>query len=47
MKTFTKIALAIGLVFATSAYADEYIDTLNILKDKGVFIGFGILNFSD
>jgi phosphate-selective porin OprO/OprP len=36
MKTFTKIALAIGLVFATSAYADEYIDTLNILKDKGV-----------
>jgi len=36
MKTFTKIALAMSLVFATSAYADEYIDTLNILKDKGV-----------
>ena len=36
MKTFTKIALAMSLVFATSAYADEYIDTLNILKDKGI-----------
>ena len=36
MKTFTKIALAMSLVFATSAYADEYIGTLNILRDKGV-----------
>jgi phosphate-selective porin OprO/OprP len=36
MKTFTKIALAMSLVFATSAYADEYVDTLNILRDKGV-----------
>ena len=36
MKTFTKIALAMSLVFATSAYADEYIDTLKILRDKGI-----------
>ena len=36
MKTFTKIALALSLAFAAPAYADEYIDTLNILKDKGV-----------
>lgn len=36
MKTLTKIALAMSLVFATSAYADEYVETLNILRDKGV-----------
>jgi len=36
MKTFTKIALAIGLVFSVPAYADEYLDTLNILRDKGI-----------
>lgn len=36
MKTFTKIALAISLAFSIPAYADEYIDTLNILRDKGV-----------
>jgi phosphate-selective porin OprO/OprP len=36
MKTLTKIALAISLAFSVSAYADEYIDTLNILRDKGV-----------
>ena len=36
MKTFTKIALALSLAFAAPAYADEYIDTLNILRDKGV-----------
>jgi phosphate-selective porin OprO/OprP len=36
MKTFTKIALAMSLIFATSAHADEYIDTLNILRDKGI-----------
>lgn len=36
MKSFTKIALAIGLVFSVAAYADEYKDTLNILRDKGI-----------
>lgn len=36
MKTFTKIALAIALTFSIPAYADEYIDTLNILRDKGI-----------
>jgi phosphate-selective porin OprO and OprP len=36
MKTFTKIALAISLAFSIPAYADEYIDTLNILRDKGI-----------
>jgi phosphate-selective porin OprO/OprP len=36
MKTFTKIALAIGLAFSVPAYADEYLDTLNILRDKGI-----------
>lgn len=36
MKTFTKLALVISLAFAAPAYADEYIDTLNILRDKGV-----------
>jgi len=36
MKAFTKIALAIGLVFAAPAYADEYKDTLNILREKNV-----------
>ena len=36
MKTFTKIALAISLAFSVPAYADEYLDTLNILRDKGI-----------
>jgi phosphate-selective porin OprO/OprP len=36
MKTITKLALAITLAMAAPAYADEYIDTLNILRDKGV-----------
>ena len=36
MKTLTKIALTLSLAFAAPAYADEYIDTLNILRDKGV-----------
>ena len=36
MKTFTKIALALSLAFAAPAYADEYLDTLNILRDKGI-----------
>jgi phosphate-selective porin OprO/OprP len=36
MKTFTKIALAISLALSTPAYADEYLDTLNILRDKGI-----------
>ncbi len=36
MKTFTKIALAVSLAFSIPAYADEYIDTLNILRDKGI-----------
>lgn len=36
MKTFSKLALAIGLALAAPAYADEYVDTLNLLKDKGV-----------
>jgi phosphate-selective porin OprO/OprP len=36
MKTFTKIALALSFVFATPVYADEYLDTLNILRDKGI-----------
>jgi len=36
MKTFTKIALAISLAFSIPAYADEYKETLSILKDKGI-----------
>jgi phosphate-selective porin OprO/OprP len=36
MKTFTKIALSIVLAFSVPAYADEYLDTLNILRDKGI-----------
>jgi len=36
MKTFTKIALAISLAFSAPAYADDYLDTLKILKDKGI-----------
>jgi len=36
MKAFTKIALAISLAFSVPAYADEYLDTLNILRDKGI-----------
>jgi phosphate-selective porin OprO/OprP len=36
MKTFTKIALALSLAFAIPAYADEYVDTLNILREKGI-----------
>jgi phosphate-selective porin OprO/OprP len=36
MKTFTKLALAISLAFVIPAHADEYIDTLNILRDKGI-----------
>jgi len=36
MKTITKLALAMTLAVAAPAYADEYIDTLNILRDKGV-----------
>jgi phosphate-selective porin OprO and OprP len=36
MKTFTKIALAISLAFSVPAYADEYLDTLNILRDKSI-----------
>ena len=36
MKTFTKLALAVALVFAAPAYADDYVNTLRILKDKGV-----------
>ena len=36
MKTFTKIALAISFAFSVPAYADEYLDTLNILRDKGI-----------
>jgi phosphate-selective porin OprO/OprP len=36
MKTFTKIALAISLAFSVPAYADDYLDTLKILKDKGI-----------
>jgi hypothetical protein len=36
MKTFTKIALALSLAFSVPAYADEYVDTLNILRDKGI-----------
>ncbi len=36
MKVFTKIALSIALAFSIPAYADEYLDTLNILKDKGI-----------
>jgi phosphate-selective porin OprO/OprP len=36
MKTFTKIALALSLAFSVPAYADEYLDTLNILRDKGI-----------
>ena len=36
MKTFTKIALAIALAFSVPAYADDYLDTLKILKDKGI-----------
>jgi phosphate-selective porin OprO/OprP len=36
MKTLTKIALALSLAFSVPAYADEYLDTLNILRDKGI-----------
>jgi phosphate-selective porin OprO/OprP len=36
MKTITKLALAMTLAVAAPAYADEYISTLNILRDKGV-----------
>jgi phosphate-selective porin OprO/OprP len=36
MKTFTKLALSISLIFSVPAYADEYLDTLNILRDKGI-----------
>jgi phosphate-selective porin OprO/OprP len=36
MKTFTKIALSLALAFSIPAYADEYLDTLKILKDKGI-----------
>jgi len=36
MKTFTKIALAIALTFSIPAYADDYLDTLKLLKDKGI-----------
>lgn len=36
MKTFTKIALAISLAFSIPAYADEYKETLGILKEKGI-----------
>ena len=36
MKKLTKIALALSLAFSLPAYADEYLDTLNILRDKGI-----------
>jgi len=36
MKTFTKIALALSLAFAAPAFADEYKETLSILRDKGI-----------
>jgi phosphate-selective porin OprO/OprP len=36
MKTFTKIALALSLAFSVPAYADDYVNTLNILRDKGI-----------
>ncbi len=36
MKTFSKIALSIALAFSVPAYADDYLDTLKILKDKGI-----------
>ena len=36
MKTFTKLALSIALAFSLPAYADDYLDTLKILKDKGI-----------
>ncbi len=36
MKTFTKITLSIALAFSIPAYADDYLDTLKILKDKGI-----------
>ncbi len=36
MKTFTKLALAIGLAFSVPAHADDYVNTLNILRDKGI-----------
>jgi phosphate-selective porin OprO/OprP len=36
MKTFTKLALSVALVFSVPAYADDYVNTLRILKDKGV-----------
>ena len=36
MKTFTKLALSLSLCFSVPAYADEYLDTLKILKDKGI-----------
>ena len=36
MKTFTKLALSIALTFSIPAYADDHLDTLKILKDKGI-----------
>jgi phosphate-selective porin OprO/OprP len=36
MKTFTKIVLALSLAFSVPAYADDYVNTLNILRDKGI-----------
>jgi len=37
MKNLKKLGLAIALTFCFgAAQADEYIDTLNILRDKGI-----------
>jgi phosphate-selective porin OprO/OprP len=36
MKTLKKIALALSLAFSVPAYANEYLDTLNIMRDKGI-----------
>ena len=36
MKTFTKIALCITMAFSLPVYADDYLDTLKLLKDKGI-----------
>ena len=36
MKTFTKIALTVAMAIGIPAYADEYKDTLKILRDKNI-----------
>ena len=36
MKTLTKIALALTIAFSGTVYADDYLNTLQILREKGI-----------